>query len=401
MWLRMRLDIGWRDLLAGYLFAMLPARYSASLSTAVRQWNAGHDALLTLSVRSAFDLALRALELPKGSEVLLSAWTVPDMERIVRLHGLVPVPVDLDDHGVICQAALQKVLSPRAKVLVVAHLFGGKSDLFEVCQIARQNSVLVIEDCAQRWSELRGQEHEHSDLAMFSFGPIKSATALGGAVVEVRSPELRAKMGDILARDPIQSRWSFLTRLVRFGLLFVLSGRVMAFVLKWLLTTVGLDFDSLVNSSARGFRGTELLPQIRKRPSTPQLRLMTRRWKNYRASRIRRRVELGRRMDQRLGMQRPVTYNYWIYPVFVQEPSKLVDQLSTAGFDATTQSRMAIVATVDLPHLAPVANHLARHVVFLPWYPELSLTAIETMAAIIRQQKAWCSDRYSNQLIGN
>jgi hypothetical protein len=53
-------------------------------------------ALVCFSVRSAFELLLEALELPRHSEVLMSAITHPDMARIAERHGLVPVPVDLD-----------------------------------------------------------------------------------------------------------------------------------------------------------------------------------------------------------------------------------------------------------------------------------------------------------------
>lgn len=49
-----------------------------------------------LSVRTAFDLYLKALELPRGSLVVCSALTIPDMVTIFEEHGLVPVPVDLD-----------------------------------------------------------------------------------------------------------------------------------------------------------------------------------------------------------------------------------------------------------------------------------------------------------------
>lgn len=46
--------------------------------------------------RTGFDLLLQSLRLPKGSEVLCSAITIPDMLYVIRSHGLVPVPVDLD-----------------------------------------------------------------------------------------------------------------------------------------------------------------------------------------------------------------------------------------------------------------------------------------------------------------
>ena len=51
---------------------------------------------MCLSVRSAWDLLLHVLAWPAGSEVIVSAITHPDMITILRAHGLVPVPVDVD-----------------------------------------------------------------------------------------------------------------------------------------------------------------------------------------------------------------------------------------------------------------------------------------------------------------
>ena len=51
---------------------------------------------MCLSVRSGWDLLLHVLAWPAGSEVIVSAITHPDMIRILRAHGLVPVPVDVD-----------------------------------------------------------------------------------------------------------------------------------------------------------------------------------------------------------------------------------------------------------------------------------------------------------------
>src|SRR6266516_7086358 len=61
-----------------------------------RTWSPDGSALACYSVRSGFHLLLSALGLPRGSEVLFSAVTHPDMPRIAEHHGLVPVPVDLD-----------------------------------------------------------------------------------------------------------------------------------------------------------------------------------------------------------------------------------------------------------------------------------------------------------------
>lgn len=118
MWVRMRLDIGWLDVLAASAYCGMPGGRAAN-ERAMSSWSDRDDFLITLSVRSAFDLMLRALQLPRGSEVLLSALTVPDMVRIVEMHGLVPVPVDTDDSGVMCMESLRNAVSRQSRMVVV------------------------------------------------------------------------------------------------------------------------------------------------------------------------------------------------------------------------------------------------------------------------------------------
>src|SRR5215472_10248125 len=86
-----RIDIGPSDICAGFV-DVLRTRSETDTYT----FRDGSKALIALSVRSALDLYLRAIALPIGSEVIVSAITHPDMVEILRYHGLKPVPVDLD-----------------------------------------------------------------------------------------------------------------------------------------------------------------------------------------------------------------------------------------------------------------------------------------------------------------
>src|SRR6476660_1651277 len=86
-----RIDMSVLDTCAGFV-DVLRTRSETDTCTL----SDGSKALITLSVRSALDLYLRAIALPTGSEVIVSAITHPDMAEILRYHGLKPVPVDLD-----------------------------------------------------------------------------------------------------------------------------------------------------------------------------------------------------------------------------------------------------------------------------------------------------------------
>ena len=138
-------------------------------------------------MRTGFDLWLQSLALPPGSEVLVSAITIRDMVRIIEAHGLVPVPVDVNPEDLSVNVeSLRRAVSPRTRAILVAHLFGTRPPLEPILEIARQHNLLVAEDCAQAFAGRHFTGHPEADISMFSFGSIKTATALGGAIVRVR-----------------------------------------------------------------------------------------------------------------------------------------------------------------------------------------------------------------------
>lgn len=392
MWFRIRLDIGWFDLFSGFAYCFVAGKRSKAVEQAEQSWSNRQDFLITLSVRSAFDLTLRTLKLPQGSEVLLSALTVPDMVQIVRMHGLIPVPVDTDEMGTINAESLSRAISSRTRMVVVAHLFGGVVPLDDVFVIAKKHKLFVVEDCAQSFRRVGDSGHLSSDVAMFSFGPIKTSSALGGAVVRVSSSELRNGMAELLKNDPIQSRVSFARRLVRFTALKLLTGRVAASLVRFCIERLGNDFDSLANSTMRGFTSSDLLAQLRRQPSSPLLRLLRRRWRSYDFTRIERRIHMGRSLDAQIGQLHAALHSFWVYPLFVHDPLGVRDRLRKGGFDATCRARMTVVPAVDELRLSTLACYSWEHVVFLPWYPEMPDNAVNQLASLVGR-----SDLLTNQ----
>ena len=92
-----------------------------------------------LSVRTAFDLYLKALNLPQGSLVVCSPLTIPDMVTILYEHGLVPLPVDLDPSTLAPKAGVLEAevskrsakhsvedAEPLVRAIYVAHVFGAQ-----------------------------------------------------------------------------------------------------------------------------------------------------------------------------------------------------------------------------------------------------------------------------------
>jgi dTDP-4-amino-4,6-dideoxygalactose transaminase len=348
-----------------------------------------------LSVRTGFDALLATLALPPGSEVLLTALTIPDLPRIVRAHGLVPVPVDIDPDTLAPDlVALRSAQSPRARVLVAAHLFGGVVDLAAAREFAASHGLLFVEDVAQSWIPGRHLGSTASDVRMFSFGPIKTGTAVGGAVLLVRDAALRARVAAHLAGHPVQSRWSQAQRVLKYGTMPLLAMPALFALFRAACRLAGRDHDPVLRDAARSFRGGDLLARLRQQPSAPLLAMLA--WRlDTPGRRVGPRAAVGARLAQAVDARVPLPgramtpHTYWLFPVLAADPEAAIARLRAAGFDATTgaSSLGAVAPPPERPQaLAPNAAWIAAHLLFVPCYPELPDSAIDRLATVLVEE---------------
>jgi perosamine synthetase len=399
MWVRKRLDIGWLDLASAVLNAFLPRSRAVLARSLERTWIGTDDAIACLSVRSGFDLWLAALALPLGSEVLVSAITIPDMVRIIEEHGLVPVPVDVDpDHLAIEPAALVRAITPKTRALLVAHLFGTRQPLDDVISIAREHGLLVAEDCAQAYVGSQFTGHPEADVSMFSFGPIKTATALGGGILRVHDRPTLAKMRTLLTQQPLQSRWMYLRRVLKYAGMKVLSVRPLYGPIICAWRALGRDPDKLVNGAVRGFAGPDFFRRIRRQPSAPLLSLVRRRIAKFDPRRITRRTERGQRLVAQLDgcLVSPGAaaeeHTFWVFAVLADDRERLIAALRSAGFDGSSAHSMCVVEPpAGRPELrAVMAEATLPKIVYLPSYPQMPDAEIARMAAVVRSVAEQC-----------
>jgi perosamine synthetase len=338
-----------------------------------------NEGLVCLSVRSGLDLLLEALAPPPGAEIVVSAVTHLDMVRILERHRVVPVPVDLDTATLEPRVdLLERALTDRTRAILVAHLFGNAARLGPIEAVARGHGLLLVEDCAQSLGASPPGGDRLADVSLFSFGPIKTATALGGGVLRVADRALLERMRVLQAARPAQARAAYAVRVARFLALAVLARPAVYGALARLV-----DLDRLVAGSVRGFPGAddELFARLRRRPSPPLVATIARRLRTLDLERIDARARAGEELAALLspGLARPgedaSRRTSWVFPVVPPDPETLVGQLRRAGFDAArgTTSIGAVGAPEDRPELEPLeAQRLLREVVFLPAYPELS-----------------------------
>jgi dTDP-4-amino-4,6-dideoxygalactose transaminase len=392
MWSRKRFDIGWLDLWDGVL-GCLTCRDRLGWQARVEElWLAQGDALACLSVRSGWDLLLTAADFPPGSEVLMSAVTIPDMARIVEHHGLVVVPLDLEPETMLPRPEqIAAAVTPRTKAVVIAHLFGASAPLDAHIAVAHQHGLLFVEDCAQAFRGLSYTGHPQADASLFSFGTIKTATALGGALLRVRDAAMRERMGQLQAEYPVQSRWAYLERIVKYMGLKGVSYRAAFQALIGLLRRLGKDFDRVLNNSIRGFPADRLIEQIRQQPCAPLLRLIERRLRTFDETRQIRRTQRGRQLADQLGGSAACPglasspHVFWVFPLLADSPDAVIALLRRHGFDATQgQSLVALEAPPgreeDCPH---TTQHMTERLLFLPFYNAMPDCELHRMANVL------------------
>jgi dTDP-4-amino-4,6-dideoxygalactose transaminase len=139
----------------------------------------------------ALTLALQALGVGPGDEVLVPSYTFIATWLAVSGLGAIPVPVDVRPGTLnLDPELLESALSPRCKAVVPVHLCGQPADLDAVLDFARRHRLLVVEDAAQAHGAVyKGRRiGAHGDAVAWSFYPGKNlgAFADGGAVTTAR-----------------------------------------------------------------------------------------------------------------------------------------------------------------------------------------------------------------------
>ena len=136
----------------------------------------------------AIHLALRALDIGPGDEVLTVSHTAVATTVAISSTGATPVFVDIDPHTYTMDCTdLERRITPRSKAIVPVHLYGHPADMDRILSLAERHGLVVVEDAAQaHGAAYRGRHCGTLGAAgAFSFYPTKNLGAYGdgGAVV--------------------------------------------------------------------------------------------------------------------------------------------------------------------------------------------------------------------------
>jgi dTDP-4-amino-4,6-dideoxygalactose transaminase len=177
------------ELRAGFNAVLAKGHYilGHQLELFEQEFAAYHDAKYCVGVSNGLDaiiLALRALDLPPGSEVIVPSNTYIATILAVIACGHKPVLVEPDIHTYnIDPSKIEQAITPNTKVLLVVHLYGKMCDMDPIMAIKHKHGLYLIEDCAQAHGATYKNKRAGTfgEFGAFSFYPTKNLGALGDA----------------------------------------------------------------------------------------------------------------------------------------------------------------------------------------------------------------------------
>jgi len=155
-----------------------------AFENAFAAWLGADHCVGVASGTTALHIALWALDVGPGEEVITVANTCPPTISAIRLTGATPVFVDVDpDTLVVTPEAITAAITDKTRAVVVVHLWGSMVNMDAVMEVAREAGLCVVEDCAQAvGAAWEGQKAgTWGDVGCHSVYPTKNLGAYGDA----------------------------------------------------------------------------------------------------------------------------------------------------------------------------------------------------------------------------
>lgn len=345
------------------------------------------DEVICLSVRSGFDVLLSALDLPIGSEIIVTSINIPDMFAIITAHQLVAVPLPVNKNTLsISPQHLKEAVTPNTKAILITHLFGVITDLDEIAAIAKEYNLMVIEDRAQAFAGPVLSRDILSDVVMFSFGLIKTNTTVSGALLQIKSPSICSKVIALNRQLPTQRSSVFFKKLFKVLVMKILTAKVI-YTLFYKIC-IGKDFDAVLSGFTKGFPGESMLVKIRFQPCEPNVSLINSRLKNFKVDVIDQRKKLASDILKDVSATMLIgagakQHNHWVLPVKAEKTAMLIDYLRSNGFDATQKASSLVKLSSPVTVVNDDELNL-ENLVYLPMYPGMNTLERNRLAALLK-----------------
>ena len=189
-------------------------------------WLGGSHVYGAASGRSAFQLALEALNLEKGKEIIFPIFTFPVMPMVAKMLGYKPVFCEVDP--VTFNSGPEHIapkINANTGAVLATHLFGQPCPIKEIAALTQERGIRLMEDCAHACGvRVDGRSvGTFSDIGIFSFAEGKNMPCFGGGAIATNDEEIARRAAEILANASIPDNATVLKKAIDIWL-------------KWLLT---------------------------------------------------------------------------------------------------------------------------------------------------------------------
>lgn len=155
--------------------------------------------------RTAFQLALEALDLEPGCEIIFPIFTFPVMPMVAKLMGFKAVFCDVDPDTF--NAGVEQIaphVTAQTGAILATHLFGQPCDIQPIVELARSRNIRVLEDCAHACGvRINGkQAGTFGDIGVFSFAEGKNMPCLAGGAIAIADDTVAERARLLLEQAP-------------------------------------------------------------------------------------------------------------------------------------------------------------------------------------------------------
>ena len=177
--------------------------------------------IATNTATSALHLALRAIGVGKGDEVITPSFNCVADQQAIRMTGAEPVMCDIleENLGIDCKKA-EELISEKTKAIIPLHYSGIPCNQKDVYDLAEKYNLRIIEDCCHAFgTKINGKKiGSYGDIAFFSFDAVKTLTSIDGGCIIVKNKEEFEKIQhmrllgmdkDTLERYKNKRSWSY------------------------------------------------------------------------------------------------------------------------------------------------------------------------------------------------
>jgi perosamine synthetase len=169
----------------------------AALEKQFAEYTGASHAIAVSNGTASLHLALVALGVGPGDEVIVPAFSYVATANVVELVGATCAFVDIDPNTFNIDASkIEEAVTPRTKAIIPVHEFGLACDIEQVMAVARKHNLAVIEDAACALGAFQNGRHvgTFGDIGSFSLHPRKAITSGEGGVITTENPELARKL---------------------------------------------------------------------------------------------------------------------------------------------------------------------------------------------------------------